>query len=261
MGDENPIHSLGDYSRPSHEGYRNTIKLPNGNNVVPLRSDTIRLVQNGCKSIDFASNWLERLPTGSISTRKDLTTRFVAQFFPPGRNAKLQNDILIESWNDPRDFTKPVKAISFPQDISNTSDRCLIELKNQVQRLMEAHLAPKSPTQVNKIASSCEICSSTIGSDAAEDIGRDTIIEVDKKAEEGLDGSKIIIEEDEPRDIKQNKLDDKTCGETKEVDEVEMESEESAEEIEEEEEDDPKFFDTFPTIEELGYHEWLLKNP
>ncbi|GJW73914.1 hypothetical protein Tco_0133284 [Tanacetum coccineum] len=48
MGDENPIRTLGDYSRPSHEGYRNTIKLPEGNNVVPLRSDTIRLVQNRC---------------------------------------------------------------------------------------------------------------------------------------------------------------------------------------------------------------------
>ncbi|GJX70259.1 hypothetical protein Tco_0307430, partial [Tanacetum coccineum] len=46
--DENPIHTLGDYSKPSHKGYRNTIELPEGNNVVPLRSDTIRLVQNGC---------------------------------------------------------------------------------------------------------------------------------------------------------------------------------------------------------------------
>ncbi|GJY04657.1 hypothetical protein Tco_0370597 [Tanacetum coccineum] len=42
MGDENPIRALEDYSRPSHEGYRNTIELPDGNNVVPLRSDTIR---------------------------------------------------------------------------------------------------------------------------------------------------------------------------------------------------------------------------
>ncbi|GKC78530.1 hypothetical protein Tco_1129304 [Tanacetum coccineum] len=48
MGDANPICTLGDYSKPSHEGYRNTIELPEGNNVVPLRSDTIRLVQNGC---------------------------------------------------------------------------------------------------------------------------------------------------------------------------------------------------------------------
>ncbi|GKE42441.1 MAK10-like protein [Tanacetum coccineum] len=77
MGDENPIRTLEDYSRPSHEGYRNTIKLPEGNNV--------------------ASNWLERLPAGSISTWEDLTTRFLVQFFPPGRTAKPRNDILIQS--------------------------------------------------------------------------------------------------------------------------------------------------------------------
>ncbi|GKC73023.1 hypothetical protein Tco_1118906, partial [Tanacetum coccineum] len=84
------------------------LSSPNGNNVVPLRSDTIQLVQNGClfhelrsedpnqhlkeflKLVDSpdldvanrertrlrlfqfslrdqASNWLERLPAGSIS--------------------------------------------------------------------------------------------------------------------------------------------------------------------------------------------------
>ncbi|GJX27763.1 MAK10-like protein [Tanacetum coccineum] len=136
MGDENPIRTLGDYSKPSHEGYRNTIELPVWNNVVPLRSDTIRLVQNGCSfyglrsedpnqhlkdflklvdSLDLdgenrertrlrlfqfslrdqASNWLERLPAGSISTWEDLTTRFLAQFFPSGRTAKLRNHILM----------------------------------------------------------------------------------------------------------------------------------------------------------------------
>ncbi|GJR51378.1 zinc finger, CCHC-type containing protein [Tanacetum coccineum] len=40
-------------------------------------------------------NWLECLPAGSISTWEDLTTRFLAQFFPPGRTAKLWNDILM----------------------------------------------------------------------------------------------------------------------------------------------------------------------
>ncbi|GJS27853.1 putative reverse transcriptase domain-containing protein [Tanacetum coccineum] len=64
-----------------------------------------------------------------------------------------------ESWNDPRDFAKPVKAISLSYEIPNASDRRLIELKNQLQCLMEAHLAPKPSVQVNKIASSCEICS------------------------------------------------------------------------------------------------------
>nr|GEU77045.1 protein kinase-like domain, concanavalin A-like lectin/glucanase domain protein [Tanacetum cinerariifolium] len=37
--------------------------------------------------------------------------------------------------------------------------------------------------------------------------------------------------------------------------------EETKDEIEEEEEDNPKHFDTFPTMKELRYHEWLLKNP
>ncbi|GJV73053.1 MAK10-like protein [Tanacetum coccineum] len=201
MGDENHIRTLGDYSKLSHEGYRNTIELPEGNNVVPLRSNIIwerqrlRLFQFSLR--DQASNWVERLPGGFISTWEDLATRFLAQFFPPGRTAKLRNDILMfqqhhgesvseawtpggklcdlnakeswalledlalynnESWNDPRDFAKPVKAIGLPQDVLSTSDRRLIELKNQVQRLMKAHLAPTQPTQVNKITTSCEIC-------------------------------------------------------------------------------------------------------
>ncbi|GJW25300.1 hypothetical protein Tco_0039111 [Tanacetum coccineum] len=61
--------------------------------------------------------------------------------------------------NNPRDFAKPVKAISLPQNVSSTSDRRLVELENQVQCLMEAHLAPKQHVQVNKITSSCETCS------------------------------------------------------------------------------------------------------
>ncbi|GJR96692.1 zinc finger, CCHC-type containing protein [Tanacetum coccineum] len=44
---------------------------------------------------DQARNWLERLPAGSITTWEDLTTCFLAQFFPPGRTAKFHNDILM----------------------------------------------------------------------------------------------------------------------------------------------------------------------
>ncbi|GKE11779.1 hypothetical protein Tco_1415330 [Tanacetum coccineum] len=50
--------------------------------------------------------------------------------------------------------------------------------------------------------------------------------------------------------------------ETEEVEikeEVEEETEDEAEE--EEKEGNPKHFDTFPTMNELKYHEWLLKNP
>ncbi|GJS13666.1 zinc finger, CCHC-type containing protein [Tanacetum coccineum] len=56
MGDENPIRTLGDYSKPSHEGYRNTIELPKG------------------------TMWWLRDPTPSV--------------FPPRRTAELQNNIL-----------------------------------------------------------------------------------------------------------------------------------------------------------------------
>nr|GEV62349.1 MAK10-like protein [Tanacetum cinerariifolium] len=55
MGDKNPIRTLRDYSKHSHEGYRNTIEILDGNNVVPLRSDTIRLVQNGCSFHELGS--------------------------------------------------------------------------------------------------------------------------------------------------------------------------------------------------------------
>ncbi|GKA95142.1 reverse transcriptase domain-containing protein [Tanacetum coccineum] len=44
---------------------------------------------------DQASNWLERLPAGSITTWEDLATRFLAQFFPLRRTVKLRNDILM----------------------------------------------------------------------------------------------------------------------------------------------------------------------
>ncbi|GJW79260.1 hypothetical protein Tco_0140942 [Tanacetum coccineum] len=103
LGDENPIRTLGDYSKPSHEGYRNTIELPEGNNVAPLRSDTIRLLQNGCLFYELRSedpnqhlkDFLKVVDlldlNGSISTWEDLTTRFLAQFFPPRRTAKLRN--------------------------------------------------------------------------------------------------------------------------------------------------------------------------
>ncbi|GJY62976.1 MAK10-like protein [Tanacetum coccineum] len=243
MGDENPIRTLGDYSKPSHEGYRNTIELPSEDPNQHLK-DFLKLVDSldldgenkertrlclfQFSLRDQASKWLERLPAGSITTWEDLTTRFLAQFFPPRRTVKLRNDILMfqqhhgeylsgawtrfkdllqkvphhgidlwlqvqifydhvnpvtrrtidqsaggklrdrnieeswalledlalydnESWNDPKDLAKPVKAITLPQDVPSTSDHHL---------MMEAHLALTQPTQVNKVTTSCDICSS-----------------------------------------------------------------------------------------------------
>ncbi|GKF91143.1 zinc finger, CCHC-type containing protein, partial [Tanacetum coccineum] len=129
MGDENPIRTLGDYSKSSHEGYRNTIELPVGNNVDFLKlvdsldfdgenreRTRLRLFQFFLR--DQASNWLERLPAGSITTWEDLTTRLLAQFFPLERTAKLRNDIsmfqqhhgesLCEAWTRFKDLLQKV---------------------------------------------------------------------------------------------------------------------------------------------------------
>ncbi|GJX45565.1 zinc finger, CCHC-type containing protein [Tanacetum coccineum] len=197
MGDANPIRTLGDYSKPSHEGYRNTIELPEGNNVAPLRSDTIRLVQNGCsfqglrsedpkqhlkdflKLVDSlelddanrkrmrlrlfqfylrdqASNWLERLPEGSISTWEDLTSRFLAQFFPPGRTAKLRNDILmfqqhqreslLEAWTRFKDLLQkvPHRGIDRWLQIQIFYDHVSFPLKCDIYRAASGKLRNKS---------------------------------------------------------------------------------------------------------------------
>ncbi|GJS79574.1 MAK10-like protein [Tanacetum coccineum] len=183
MVDENPIRTLGDYSKPSHEGYWNTIELPEGNNVVPLRSDTIRLVQNRCSfyglwsedpnqhlkgflklvdSLDLDVANRERMRLRESLSKAWTRFKDLLQKVPHhGIDLWLQDLALYDnkSWNDPRDFAKSVKAISLPQDVLSTSDRRLIELENQVQRLMEVHLAPNQHVQVNKITSSCEICS------------------------------------------------------------------------------------------------------
>nr|GEX36555.1 MAK10-like protein [Tanacetum cinerariifolium] len=216
MGDENPIRTLGNYSKPSHEGNRNSIALHVGNNVVPLRSDTIRLLQNRCSfhglqsedpnqhlkdflklvdSHDLDYEYRERtcLRLFQIPFAIKLATSliiFQQDPSPPGRilllnlyrehglvsstcykkslimastfgsKSKFFMTMSIPSQDEPlTDRPVPVKAITLPQDVPSTSDRLLIELKNQVQCLMEAHLAPTQPTQVNKITTSCEIYS------------------------------------------------------------------------------------------------------
>nr|GEW51155.1 MAK10-like protein [Tanacetum cinerariifolium] len=167
MRDKNPIRTLEDYSRPSHEGYQNTIELPDGNNVVPLQSDTIRKTAKLHNDILMFPQHQVQIFYDYVNpaTRQTIDQSARGKFCD--RNAEeswaLLEDLALydnERWNDPRDFAKPVKAISLPQDVPSTSDRHLIELGNQVQCLMEANIAPKSSIQVNKITSLCEIRSS-----------------------------------------------------------------------------------------------------
>nr|GEX75927.1 zinc finger, CCHC-type [Tanacetum cinerariifolium]GEX85874.1 zinc finger, CCHC-type [Tanacetum cinerariifolium] len=144
---------------------------------------------------DQASNWLERLPAGSITTWEDLTTQFLAQFFPPGRTLKLRNYILMfqqhheeslsEAWTRFKDLLQkvhhqginlwlqvqifydhvnPITRRTINQSAGgklrdrNAKESCAL-LEDLALYDNESHLAPTQPTQVNKFTTSCEICS------------------------------------------------------------------------------------------------------
>nr|GEX02830.1 MAK10-like protein [Tanacetum cinerariifolium] len=193
MGDKNHIRTLGDYSRPSHEGYQNTIELLDGNNVVPLTIDQ----STGGKLCD--KNAIE-----SWALLEDL--------------ALYDN----KSSNDPRDFPKPVKEIFLPQDVPSTSDRRLIELENQVQCLMEAYLAPNSFVQVNKIASSCKICSAPHDIQCCMENPEQAFVDYASSRDKEVGGnSETVIKETKSQDLEQNNLGDRACRNTKEVEEAE----------------------------------------
>ncbi|GJT01480.1 hypothetical protein Tco_0822649 [Tanacetum coccineum] len=73
MGDENPIRTLEDYSKPSNEGYRNTIELPKWNNVDPNQhlKDFLKLVDS--LDLDIANRERTRESLSEAWTRfKDL---------------------------------------------------------------------------------------------------------------------------------------------------------------------------------------------
>ncbi|GJU06504.1 hypothetical protein Tco_1122934 [Tanacetum coccineum] len=104
MGDENPIRTLGDYSKPSHEGYKNTIDLPVGKNMCEINH------------------------TGSGKLRN----KSAKESWEIIENLALYDH---EGWNDTKEFVKPVKVISKPQGISKTPDRRLLELEDQINFL------------------------------------------------------------------------------------------------------------------------------
>ncbi|GJU33190.1 hypothetical protein Tco_1176779 [Tanacetum coccineum] len=178
------------YSIPSHEGYRNTIELPDGNNVVPLLSDTIwihlhlggsyypfpcsilstgrtsklrndilmfhqhqgeSLSESWTRFKDLLQNvphhgidlWLQiQIFYDHVSIHLKMEIDHAAGGKLRDKNAEESWEIIEnlalgvlnevttpkkrlnnhEGWNDPRDFAKPVKAISLPQDTSRTLD-------------------------------------------------------------------------------------------------------------------------------------------
>ncbi|GJV67259.1 hypothetical protein Tco_1482768 [Tanacetum coccineum] len=165
MGDENPIRTLGDYSKPSHEGYRNTIELPVGNNVLSIGLNAFQQDPSPhggsyypipCSILSTGKDrkTLQRYPNVPTTLRRifirskdsfqGLTLKSPSSWHRSLALSKLRDlnakeswalleDLALYdnvSWTDPRDFAKPVKAIALPQDVP-----------------------------INKITTSCEICS------------------------------------------------------------------------------------------------------
>nr|GEU46688.1 MAK10-like protein [Tanacetum cinerariifolium] len=116
MGYTNPIRTLGDYSKPSHEGYMNTIELPVGNNVVPLRSDTIRLVQNGCsfdglRSKDPNQQLKDFL---KLMNSLDLNDEYRERTQVPVIEAKTKNEAKNRTKNKPIKKAEKKEAVEAP---------------------------------------------------------------------------------------------------------------------------------------------------
>ncbi|GJZ93756.1 MAK10-like protein [Tanacetum coccineum] len=183
MGDENLIRTLGDYSKPSHEGYRNIIELLVWNNVVPFRSDTIRTAklrndilmfqQHHGESLSEAwtrlKDLLQKVPHHGINRWLQIQIFYDHVSFhfkceiDHAAGGKLGNKNADESWeiienlalydhegwNDMKEFVKPVKAISTPQGISKRPDRRLLELEDQIKFLLKgSRPTPRSSTHI-----------------------------------------------------------------------------------------------------------------
>ncbi|GJW49241.1 hypothetical protein Tco_0090592 [Tanacetum coccineum] len=155
---------------------------------------------------------------------------------------------------------------------------------------MEAHLAPMQPTQVKKVTTSCEICSGPYDTQYCLEDPEQAFVEYASSRNNEI-GNRQFTTNLGPRSFKEatNTWKDKpnfnwertqcftspqkgsfstyssrSCDTDEMEDKVESEEEvkeETEEEAKEEEEGNPEHFDTFPTINELRYHEWLLKNP
>ncbi|GKA31633.1 hypothetical protein Tco_0717938 [Tanacetum coccineum] len=173
----------------NHEGHRRLGKCECVERIPSAFEDSLDLIvtnrgKDDAMTFNFNFSFAIKLAIGlNVFLQEDLTTRkllseraleliqgLTAKKSPPHhgyRSFGLQlfsEDAIApllqaRNFGIPNDFAKPIKEIILPQDVPSTSDHHLIELKNQVQRLMEAHLAHKSSVQKNKITSSCEICS------------------------------------------------------------------------------------------------------
>ncbi|GJY50717.1 retrotransposon ORF1, partial [Tanacetum coccineum] len=137
-----------------------------------------------------------------------------------------------ESWNDPRDFTKPVKAITLPQDVPMVPTTLSIAWKIPNKPLLNTH---------SRVPMKREIHNAQPISTAQSTPSQSTLSnQKDPKTED--DGEVVFIEIIRDDDEPQNENPTEGEGTTTEGPAVE-------------------YFDTLPTRDELTYHKYLMCGP
>ncbi|GJX48736.1 hypothetical protein Tco_0273926 [Tanacetum coccineum] len=158
MGDENPICTLGDYSRPSQEGYQNTIELPGGNNVVPLRSDTIRLVQNRCSfhrlqskdpnqhlkdflklvdSLDFDVANRERTRLDSMARVNAVSINHLKKNAPRSKGIKSSSKVLSPKYQSQSSLEEQNRNLSSPKTSKGDDHSTTVRTEEEVKEESE----------------------------------------------------------------------------------------------------------------------------
>ncbi|GJU74176.1 hypothetical protein Tco_1265581 [Tanacetum coccineum] len=98
--------------RPSHEGYQNTIELPDGNNLVPLRFDTIRRMRLCLFLFSFRD-----MPALDLKRRASIGSSFLGGFLLPfpGQFVPTEGDFMARmnavSVHHPESDAPPSKGI------------------------------------------------------------------------------------------------------------------------------------------------------
>ncbi|GJV02361.1 zinc finger, CCHC-type containing protein [Tanacetum coccineum] len=189
---------------------------------------------------------------GSITTWEDLTTRFLAQFFSPGRTAKLRNDILMFQQHHGESLSKEWTHF---KDLLQKVPRHDIDRWLQIQIFYD-HVNPVTRRSINQSASGNSMASKSIA--AISHVEREELRKKGIKSPHDL--GKMTRGNEEVKEQGKEEDEMETNVEVKEVieeEESKFETNEEVEEIleEEEEDEDDKNFNSFPTMKNLSHHE------
>ncbi|GJR42187.1 hypothetical protein Tco_1310290 [Tanacetum coccineum] len=260
MGDENPIRTLGDYSKPSHEGYRNTIELPVGNNVNDPR-DLAKSVKPITLPQDVPSTSDHRLIELEIQD-ECLMESYLALIQPTQVN-KITTSCKIYSGPHDTQYCMEDPEQAFVEYASSHTDEAggnsmahkniaaishdeKEELRNKgikspSKLFSPKYLSPASIKELNKNPSAPKrvhfINSTVILSTDSDTKEEDTFFTNAHDHElDDMERIKDAIEEEQS----------------------EFETDEEVEEVfkEEEEDEDDESFNSFPTMKELSHHKW-----